>query len=66
MSVLETLRIAEERAAQASKLAASRHREEKEWESDDGGLDLDRYAVDEEKYDSDARYDDEYDEDNFY
>mmetsp|Transcript_7928 Transcript_7928/g.14422 ORF Transcript_7928/g.14422 Transcript_7928/m.14422 type:complete len:577 (+) Transcript_7928:82-1812(+) len=64
ISVLETLRVAEERAVEASQLAASRHRKEEEWESDDGGLDLDRYAVDEEEYDSDARYDDEYDENN--
>lgn len=67
MSVLETLRIAEERAAEASALAASQRQEEDEWGSDSyGGLDLDRYVADESEYDSDARYDDEYDEDNFY
>ena len=65
MRILETLRVAEQRAAEASALAASRQRDEEEWESDYGGLDLDRYVVDEDDYDSDARYDDEYDEGNF-
>jgi hypothetical protein len=66
MSVLETLRIAEERAVEASALAASRRGEKDECESDYGGLDLDRYTADDDEYDSDARYDDEYDEDTFY
>jgi hypothetical protein len=66
MSVLETLRIAEERAVQAAAAAASSQREEAEWESDYVGLDLDRFADDEDEYDSDARYDDEYDKENFY
>ena len=66
MSVLETLRIAEERAVEAAAAAASRRREEAEWESDYGGLEFDRLGKDEDEYDSDARYDDEYDEENFY
>lgn len=63
MSVLETLRIAEERAVEAAAAVASRRRQEAEWESDDyGGL----FPDDEDDYDSDARYDDEYDEEGFY
>lgn len=59
MSVLETLRIAEERAVEAAAAAAARRREEAECESDYGGLDLDHFEQDDDGYDSDAKYDDE-------
>jgi hypothetical protein len=61
MSVLETLRIAEERAVEAAAAAAARRREEAACESDCGRLDLDRFEQDGDDYDSDAKYDDEYD-----
>lgn len=61
MQVLETLRIAEERAVEAAVAAAARRREEAECESDYGGLDLDPFAADEDEYDSDAKYDEDYD-----
>jgi hypothetical protein len=60
MNVLETLRIAEERAVEAAAAAATRRREGAECEIDYGGLDLDRFAQDDDEYDSDAKYDDEY------
>jgi len=66
MSVLETLRIAEERAVEAAAAAAHRRREEAEWESDYGRMDFDKFAENEDEYDSDAKYDDEYDEETFY
>lgn len=60
MQVLETLRIAEERAVAAAAAAAARRREEAECESDYGGLDLDPFAEDENEFDSDAKYDNDY------